>query len=137
MRISDWSSDVCFSDLGITLEEQLFIERGAVASHVAAPPIETNVFRGRLFWLGREPLVEGARYQLRLGSLAVEAAVQQIERVFDIDDLSRREGREVPRHGVADVILRTRQLIAVDRSDEHTSELQSLMRNPYAVFCLK
>src|SRR3546814_3557731 len=103
MRISDWSSDVCFSDLGITLEEQLFIERGAVASHVAAPPIETNVFRGRLFWLGREPLVEGARYQLRLGSLATEATVQQVER----------------------------------RSEEHTSELQSLMRISYAVFCLK
>ncbi len=102
--------------IGITLEEQLFIERGEVASHADAPPIETNVFRGRLFWLGREPLVEGARYQLRLGSLAVEAAVQQIERVFDIDDLSRREGREVPRHGVADVILRTRQLIAVDEA---------------------
>jgi bifunctional enzyme CysN/CysC len=102
--------------VGITLEEQLFIERGAVASHVAAPPIETNVFRGRLFWLGREPLVEGARYQLRLGSLATEATVQQVERVFDIDDLSRREGRDVPRHGVADVILRTRQLIAVDEA---------------------
>src|SRR3546814_3885056 len=43
------------------------------------------------------------------------------------------EGRVVERlHGV--------RLVAgdaVDRSEEHTSELQSLMRNSYAVFCLK
>lgn len=102
--------------LGITLEEQLFIERGAVASHATLPPIETNVFRGRLFWLGHEPLVVGARYQLRLGALATEVTVQQIERIFDIDDLSMRAGAEVARHGVADVILRTRQLVPVDEA---------------------
>src|SRR3546814_5077055 len=28
-------------------------------------------------------------------------------------------------------------MVAVERSEEHTSELQSLMRNSYAVFCLK
>jgi bifunctional enzyme CysN/CysC len=102
--------------IGITLEEQLFIERGAVASHLSQPPIETNVFRGRLFWLGHEPLAEGARYQLRLGTLATEVTVQKVERVFDIDDLSMRAGKEVPRHGVADVIFRTRQLICVDEA---------------------
>ena len=102
--------------VGITLTEQLFIERGELASGTVDPPIETNVFRGRLFWLGREPLVEGARYILRLGTLATDVTVQQIERVFDIDDLSRREGKEVPRHGVADVILRTRQLVALDEA---------------------
>ncbi len=104
--------------VGITLQEQLFIERGAVASHVEMPPMETNVFRGRLFWLGREPLAEGARYQLRLGSLAAEATVQKVEQVFDIDDLTMRDVREVPRHGVADVILRTRQLVAVDEATQ-------------------
>lgn len=102
--------------VGITLTEQLFIERGEVASGVVEPPIETSVFRGRLFWLGREPLVEGARYQLRLGTLATDVMVQEIERVFDIDDLSQHEGKEVPRHGVADVILRTRQLVALDEA---------------------
>jgi bifunctional enzyme CysN/CysC len=89
-----------------------------VASHAELPPIETNVFRGRLFWLGREPLVEGARYQLRLGSLATQAGVHKVEQVFDIDDLTMRDVREVPRHGVADVILRTRQLIAVDEATQ-------------------
>ncbi len=103
--------------VGITLEEQLFIERGAVASHAVEPPIETSVFRGRLFWLGREPLVVGARYELRLGALATDATVQAIEQVFDIDDLSQHAGDQVPRHGVADVILRTRQLVCLDEAN--------------------
>ncbi len=102
--------------VGITLTEQLFIERGEVASGTVQPPVETSVFRGRLFWLGREPLVEGARYQLRLGTLATDVVVQEIEKVFDIDDLTRRALNEVPRHGVADVILRTRQLVALDEA---------------------
>src|SRR3546814_8289920 len=35
------------------------------------------------------------------------------------------------------VINSTEALVAIDRSEEHTSELQSLMRSSYAVFCLK
>src|SRR3546814_1143139 len=42
-------------------------------------------------------------------------------------------GIEVEAGDIAD----DRQLIDVDRSEEHTSELQSLMRTSYAVFCLK
>src|SRR3546814_8093503 len=38
---------------------------------------------------------------------------------------------------VADAIAGEARLIAFDRSEEHTSELQSLMRTSYAVFCLK
>ncbi|MDX1541282.1 MAG: GTP-binding protein, partial [Geminicoccaceae bacterium] len=42
--------------VGITLEEQIFVERGDVMSHLDHLPIETNVFRGRLFWLGHRKL---------------------------------------------------------------------------------
>src|SRR3546814_5158400 len=34
-------------------------------------------------------------------------------------------------------LLQTRQLLPAERSEEHTSELQSLMRSSYAVYCLK
>src|SRR5690606_30776129 len=42
--------------VGFTLDEQIFVERGEVVSHVAAAPVETDVFRARVFWLGHEPL---------------------------------------------------------------------------------
>src|SRR3546814_4486933 len=51
-------------------------------------------------------------------------------------DRYRRSGRMMPEDGVA--TLRGFDAIYFGaRSEEHTSELQSLMRNSYAVFCLK
>src|SRR3546814_2065712 len=43
--------------------------------------------------------------------------------------------RDVDRHALT--VLRTLESLQLDRSEEHTSELQSLMRISYAVFCLK
>ncbi len=100
--------------VGLTLDEQLFIERGEIASHERDAPKETSVFRGRLFWLGHEPLRVGNSYQLKLMTRSTPVVVQKIERVFDTDDLSARAAREVPRHGIADVILRSRSMLALD-----------------------
>ena len=74
--------------VGITLDEQLFVERGAVASLERDPPIETNVFRGRLFWLGHRPLRAGQEYRLRIATREVPATVQSIERLYDSDSMS-------------------------------------------------
>jgi len=100
--------------VGITLDEQLFIERGEIASHVQDAPKETSVFRGRIFWLGQEPLRVGNTYQLKLLTRSSPVTVQMIERVFDADNLTDRPGAEVPRHAVADVILRSHAMLALD-----------------------
>jgi bifunctional enzyme CysN/CysC len=100
--------------VGVTLDEQLFVERGEIASHESDAPKETSVFRGRLFWLGHEPLRVGSSYQLKLMTRAAPVTVQKIEAVFDTDDLSEHVGTEVPRHGIADVILRSRSMLALD-----------------------
>ena len=105
---------VAGQSVGITLDEQIFVERGEVASHADAPPIESNVFRGRLFWLGRKPLAVGNRYTLKLNTTETEVAVQSIERVIDTGDLSSGPAELVERNAVAEVVLRTRGLLALD-----------------------
>ena len=102
--------------VGITLGEQIFIERGELASRGDNLPILTNVFRGRLIWLGHEPLRQGAEYRLKLGTREVAVTAQRVERIFDADDLSVREANEVARHSVADVILRSRAMLALDEA---------------------
>src|SRR6202045_5368347 len=57
---------VAGDSIGITLSEQIFVERGYVASHQTDTPIETNRFRADLFWIVREPLRVGRLYNLRL-----------------------------------------------------------------------
>jgi bifunctional enzyme CysN/CysC len=100
--------------IGITLDEQIFVERGEVASHAENPPVESNVFRARLFWLGRKPLKPGSRYILKLATARHAVEVQEIEKVIDTTDLSAGESEEVPRSAVAEVVLRSRSMLALD-----------------------
>src|SRR3546814_4780114 len=104
MRISDWSSDVCSSDLvgltttsGIYFNEHLLKAADASGSRSAAMVL-------------RNP--------------AVDVAVLETAR------------RGILRDGLAFRHCQTGAVLNV-RSAEHTSELQSLMRISYAVFCLK
>src|SRR3546814_8784234 len=56
----------------------------------------------------------------------------------DTDDRQRSADAEAPRHEAETEAGHPRhEREGADRSEEHTSELQSLMRNSYAVFCLK
>src|SRR3546814_3823627 len=72
------------------------------------------------FQVGKSGLVE---------KIADAARDKRIEGVADIRDESNREGVRV--------VIELKRDATAERSEEHTSELQSLMRISYAVFCLK
>lgn len=100
--------------IGITLDEQIFVERGEVAAHAEAPPQLTTVFRATLFWLGQSPLTVGATYKLKLATQEATVTVQSIERIVDTDTLASAAGKQVERNAVAEVVLRSRQVLALD-----------------------
>src|SRR3546814_4226299 len=106
MRISDWSSGVCSSDLAALTEGGALDPMTADADAVAG-------------WLDADATTPARRETIRLRSA-------------DPDDLTLREARWL---GQADRVYHDLDVPA--RSEEHTSELQSLMRISYAVFCLK
>src|SRR3546814_5966068 len=97
MRISDWSSDVCSSDLALIAE----LIRPAYQPAVGEP--------------------ESAR----LMRIAVRIAQSDATVLIEGETGTGKEGMARFVH------------VSSNRSEEHTSELQSLMRNTYAVFCLK
>src|SRR3546814_1850508 len=135
MRISDWSSDVCSSDLsdadlGASAKTSTVL-RAATTAGVSGRPGDTPAGRPadaigtkQAFCGGRPPCAARAT---RAGSL------------------QRRDrwcGRPATAARAAPVPNRPpsrgdRDDHAGDRSEEHTSELQSLLRTSYAVFCLK
>ena len=96
--------------IGLTLDTQLVIERGETVSHLDEPPIETDVFRARLYWLRRGPLEPGRRFTLRLGTAAADVEVQSIDRVID----PGAPDGQVTGDGIAEVILRSRTMLALD-----------------------
>src|SRR3546814_5287603 len=112
MRISDWSSDVCSSDLVKYRRTE------------AAMREEDDSFGD-----ADDPALAFARVEDRLASVHGEVALLRAA----IEGLTAaRENIEIPDY--EPTLGRTEQVL---RSEEHTSELQSLMRISYAVFCLK
>src|SRR3546814_4591804 len=115
MRISDWSSDVCSSDLLVAkLQDAAGI--AAIAAHDHAIVHAARQAAGRI----RE---RPSRNRAIEGRGAIWVAGHQLIP----DEASCRVA-----HHCAPAFSRLRS-----RSEEHTSELQSLMRTSYAVFCLK
>ena len=118
--IEAWNVDpapvaaVAGESVGITLDEQIFVERGEVASHLATPPQLTTVFRATLFWLGHEPLAVGKSYKIKLATQEARVSVQSIERIINTDSLAGRDGVAVARNEVAEVVLRSKQVLSLD-----------------------
>src|SRR3546814_2402029 len=110
MRISDWSSDVCSSDLAGTPREIHFLCR------VRALPSDQDA----------EAAIR-ARRRLRAAGLWPWG-----QGIVGHRPRQPRAGAGDPHAGLA-----ARREHQRRRSEEHTSELQSLMRISYAVFCLK
>lgn len=100
--------------IGVTLDEQIFIERGQIASLLEDAPVSATVFRARIFWLGRAPLVAGRRYKLKLATAEHLIEVEKVERVIDVTDLASVANEVVERNAVAEVILRARSPLALD-----------------------
>jgi bifunctional enzyme CysN/CysC len=111
--------------IGITLTEQIFVERGAVAALESAPPYELTRFKARLFWLGRLPFRKGRIYKLKLATQEAECEIETIEKVIDastLETISRKEKEIlVGRHEVAELVIRTKRPIAFDVHAEITA----------------
>ena len=105
--------------IGVTLSEQIFVERGYVASHENETPIETNRFHADLFWIVREPLRVGRFYDVRLATQEVKCQIVSIERVMDSSTLeTKTHGREqLERNEVGRLIIQTRGPLVMDNHD--------------------
>jgi bifunctional enzyme CysN/CysC len=114
------SSDVATAgeSIGITLSEQIFVTRGAVAALESSAPYELSSFKARLFWLGRQPFSLGKTYKLKLATQEVECSIESIQKVIDassLETVSRKQNEMfVGRHEVAELTLHTRKPIAFD-----------------------
>lgn len=100
--------------IAFTIADPLFIERGQLVAHREQAPWLVNRFSCRLFWLGQEPLSNGARYTIRLGTQEVFAEVVAVESVINTLSLRDTKAHKVHRNEIAEVSFRIKGLLAVD-----------------------
>src|SRR3546814_2224781 len=104
MRISDWSSDVCSSDLNLHAEVSEGVHAYGIGRHRHAPEIEQELSRAA----GRSVTVSFTPHLIPMNRGILATCYVRLANGASADDLRR--------------------------SEEHTSELQSLIRISYAVF---
>ncbi len=108
--------------IGLTLTEQVFVERGALASLESTPPYTLSRFKARVFWLGRQPFQKGMKYKLRLATQESECQIDELSRVIDASTLNAVErvsdAAFVGRHEVVELTLKTKRPIAFDAITE-------------------
>src|SRR3546814_6082878 len=135
MRISDWSSDLCSSDLKLC-ESRVAIFHQRYSTNTfpqwwLAQPFRTlahngeiNTIRGNRNWM--------RSHEIKMASLAFGEHSEDIKPVIPAgaSDTAALDA-------VFETLCRAGRDAPTARSEEHTSELQSLMRTSYAVFCLK
>lgn len=101
--------------IGVTLDEQIFVERGEVASLPEEGPIVSTTFDVNVFWMGSRHFEKGREYTIKLTTEEVECEIVEFKKVIDASTLEPLEGQNyLVKNDVAEVTLRTKRPIAFD-----------------------
>ncbi|HVX40658.1 MAG TPA: adenylyl-sulfate kinase [Gemmatimonadaceae bacterium] len=121
--------------IGITLEDQLYVRRGALLSRgdEPTPPTAAHV-RASLFWLSRTPMVKGKPYALKLGTARVTARMTALRQLFDTDgSLVDRPADSIGHNQVGDCDLELDAPIAFDHADALGETSRFVVVDDYAI----
>lgn len=104
--------------VGITLDRELFLERGDVIAHTHAAPRDTRRLHARIFWLHDAPLKVGASILVRLGTMETRASIVAINKAVDPGDLASIETSAIERNHVGEIDISLAKPIAADSYTE-------------------
>jgi bifunctional enzyme CysN/CysC len=100
--------------VGITLDRELFVERGDIIAHARSTPRDTRRIHARIFWLHDKPLSAGDQILVRLGNKEVRARVVAIEKAVDPGDLASTENTAIAKNHVGEIDIALGEPIAAD-----------------------
>jgi bifunctional enzyme CysN/CysC/sulfate adenylyltransferase subunit 1 len=109
--------------IGITVEDEFFNQRGEIITHKQQPPLVADTFKANLFWMGKNSLVKGKKYRLKMATQEQECEVISISKVIEAATLDAIENAsEVKINGVAEVTIKTKENISFDefKNNPHT-----------------
>ncbi|MDP4147755.1 MAG: GTP-binding protein, partial [Bacillota bacterium] len=101
--------------VGITVEDEFFNKRGEIICHKGESLNVANIFNANVFWLGKNDLVKGKKYKLKLATQEVEFEVYAINKVIDAATLqSSGDLNSIKKNDVSEVTIKTKYPIAFD-----------------------
>ncbi len=105
--------------IGLTLDRQVFVERGDLISAGATTAGPVHRLRARVFWLHQQPLAVGAAVTIRVGMVERRGTIRSIDSVLDPGQLATDEAKAIARNHVGEVEIALAHPIAADRYAEN------------------
>jgi phosphoadenylyl-sulfate reductase (thioredoxin) len=105
---------VAGQSIGLTLDRQVFIERGDLIASPHRPATPARWLRARIFWLNHDSLRPGDTVGVRLGTAERRGRVRVIENVIDPGELADGVPRALARNYIGEIEIELAQPIAAD-----------------------
>lgn len=120
---------------GFTLDQQIYITRGELAAKTGEPkPVCSSLIRVNLFWLGRNPLVKGKDYLLKIGTSRVKIKLETVHKLLDAVNLETLESAtQINRHDVADCTFRLAKQVAFDLTSDFAGTSRFVIVDDYEI----
>ena len=101
--------------IGLTLTDEIFIDKGNIISHPNNPPKLMNTFEANLFWLNDKKLNFDEKYILKINKGEYSVSIRKVNKIIDTENLESKVKAKVPnKNDVCEVIIHSSQLIPMD-----------------------
>ena len=118
LRIPDGGRDTRTARAGdrvsLLLDAEADVAPGQLLSHVENPPVESDVFRARVWWRRRQLLIPGSRIGADIGDRVVDAEIQSIDHVIDPSEIANVDTDRLSRGQIGEVVVRAPGMLALD-----------------------
>ena len=102
-------------NVGLTIEEQIFIDKGNLISHVTSRPKLMNTFEANLFWLSEKKLKINKQYLMKINTGEYNILISKVSKIIDTDNLTSKTPNLSPeKNDVCEVVIHSSQLIPMD-----------------------
>ncbi|MEE2694745.1 MAG: adenylyl-sulfate kinase [Pseudomonadota bacterium] len=100
--------------VGITLNEQIFVDRGNIASDLITPPKLMNRFESNIFWLSDKKISFEKKYIMKINTAEYDVLINEIKNVIDTESLEQKKTKNVKKNEVCEIVIHSSQLIPMD-----------------------
>ena len=102
-------------NIAITIEDQIFFDKGNLISHVTDCPKLMNTFEASLFWLSEKKLKVDTQYLMKINTGEYNITVSEVSKIIDTNNLNSKSSNLSPqKNDVCEVIIHSSQLIPMD-----------------------
>jgi len=92
--------------VGFTYDTEIYIRPGEILCKLSEKlPHVSNKFRANIFWMGKQPLIKGKTYKLKIATQQVPVIVADVIHVLNASELSSSQKAHVDRHEVGEIIF--------------------------------